>query len=304
MPTAFSRYPLADWCLEGAKRTDEMSRMGIKLLALVGLLLLLFTSACGGEVQPTTVPTAAPAATATLAPQGRTDFDMTPVLRDFLGNLPSDGNLVEGQQVAATKPFVVDVRQPDEYGKGFIEGAVNVPIRELAHNLQALPALDKDIVVVCDSGHRSAIGMAVLQMLGYKRAKSLAGGMQAWQAAKLPSVTEPIPKLATGPAPKLSPAELVDADVQATLDHYLAAVLPDGWGLMTSAELVEDQAKKSNLELEPQPDHYEQGASIVVDVDEPDAFAKGSVPKAINIPLRGLPDNLERIPQDEITLWA
>ncbi len=280
-----------------------MSRMGIKLLVLLSLLLVLFASACG-EVGPTAAPTAAPAHTATLAPQGRTDLDMTPIVRDFLANLPPDWNLVEGQVVATTKPFIVDVRQPDEYGQGFVAGAVNIPIRELAHNLQALPAMDKDIVVVCDSGHRSAIGMAVLQMLGYKNAKSLAGGLQAWQAAQLPIVTQPVPKPVSGPAPQVSPAPLVNADVQMTLDHYLAEVLPDGWGLITPAELVEDQALKSNLELEPQPDHYEQGASILVDVGEPDAFAKGSVPKAINIPLRGLPDNLAKIPEDKITLWA
>jgi rhodanese-related sulfurtransferase len=275
-----------------------MSRMGIRSLVLASLLLAAVASACGGGVKPTAAPTGAPAPTATLTPQAQTEFDMTPIVRDFLANLPSDWNLVEGQVVATSKPFIVDVRQQDEYSKGFIEGAVNIPIRELAHNLQELPAMDQDIVVVCDSGHRSAIGMTVLQMLGYKKAKSLAGGMQAWQAAKLPVVTEPVPKPAAGPAPQ------VNADVQATLDHYLAEVLPEGWGLMTPAELVEDQAKKSNLETEPQPDHYEQGASILVDVDEPEAFAKGSAPKAINIPLRGLADNLDKIPEDKITLWA
>jgi rhodanese-related sulfurtransferase len=272
-----------------------MSRIGIVKLVVCWCLLGLLSS-CGGTPQTTATTTLTPAVV--VATKTPTPYDMTPVVRDFLSKLPTDWNLVASQDVAAKKSFIVDVRQPDEYSKGFIEGAVNIPIRELAHSLQALPALDKDIVLVCDTGHRSAIGMTVLQMLGYQKAKSLAGGMQAWQAAKLPVVTQPVPAKPSGPAPP------VDAKVQTALNQYLTEDLPEDWGLITPSALVEDQAKKSNLELEAQPDHYEQGASILVDVNEPDMIAKGSLPKAINIPLRGLVDNLGKIPEDKITLWA
>lgn len=88
------------------------------------------------------------------------------------------------------------------------------------------------------------------------------------------------------------------------LDHYLTAVLPEGWGLITSDDLIVDQAKQSNLETEAQPDHYEQGPSILVDVDAPDEFATQTIPKAMNIPLSELVDNLKKIPADEISLWA
>ena len=78
----------------------------------------------------------------------------------------------------------MDVRQPEEYAKGFIDGAVNIAMRELAANLRALPAMDKDIVLVCESGYRSAVGMAVLRMLGYKNVRTLEGGMKAWRAGE------------------------------------------------------------------------------------------------------------------------
>ncbi|RPH35611.1 DUF3410 domain-containing protein, partial [bacterium] len=81
----------------------------------------------------------------------------------FLKNLPADWYLVSAHDVASAKPFVVDVRQPDEYAKGFIDGAVNIPLRELAVSLQALPPTNTNTVVVSDTGHRSALGMAVLQ---------------------------------------------------------------------------------------------------------------------------------------------
>lgn len=262
-----------------------------KLRLLFCLLLLLLVAACTGTASP------APAATPTPTAQGT--LDMKPILVDFLAGLPADWHLATSQDVSKSKPFVVDVREPEEYGQGFIEGAINIPLRDLAENLQALPAADKDIVLVCDSGHRSAVGMAVLQMLGYKQAKSLADGMKAWQAAKLPVVTAPVPRRPAGPAPK------VNAQLQAMLDYYLVHTLPVDWGLVDPAGLTEDQHRKSSSELEIQPETFDQGPSILVDVDETDEFAEAGLnpTKSINVPLRALPDALENMPLQETITW-
>ncbi len=277
------------------------------LLLLCGILLIL-ACGCSGQTQIKPTPSAAAVAQATPSPSPSPTplptptpaitMDIKPAIHDLLNNLPKDWGLVTSQDVAQKKPFIVDVRQPDEYSGGSIEGAVNIPLRQLVNSLQALPGLDKDIVVVCSSGHRSAIGMAVLRMLGYKNATSLAGGMRAWQAAKLPVVTQPAPALAAGTPPQ------VDAKLKEALNSYLNNVLPDGWGIITPAELAVDQEKKSSLELEAQPDHYTQGASLVTDVDEPDEFAKTTLPKATNIPLRTLPDNFDKIPWTHPMLYA
>ncbi len=255
------------------------------------LLIILVASGCAGEAKLTAAPTAAP------TPKPGSPLVPKSVLRDFLSNMPDAYGLAVSQNVAKTKPFIVDVRQPDEYSKGFIEGAINIPLRELVRNLQALPAMDKEIVLVCNTGHRSALGMVALQLLGYKKAKSLAGGLPAWQTAKLPVVTQPVPDRPSGPPPK------VDADLQAALDRYFTSVLPAGWGTIDPAGLAEDQKRKSTIETEIQPETYDQGASILVDVSEPAEFAKATLPKAINIPFRELLDNLEKIPADKITLW-
>ncbi len=257
---------------------------------LLGLLMILALNGCVGQTSPVAIPTPTPSKPLTVE-------EMTPIVRDFLANLPQGWGLTQAQDVARNKSFVVDVRQPDEYGKGFIEGAVNIPLRELVRNLQSLPAMEQTIVLVCDSGHRSAIGMTALQMLGYKSAKSLAGGMQSWQAAKLPVVTQPIPQRASGAPPK------VNANLQATLDHYLTDTLPNEWGVISPANLAEDQKRKSTLETEIQPETYDQGASILVDVTEPSDFAQTTLPKAINIPIRGLAENFQKIPAEKITLW-
>ncbi len=264
-----------------------------KMLLLFCLLFLSSVVACSGGANPTPM-------VASVTPTGQGMLDMKPILSGFLANLPADEYLTTSQDVAKTKPFVVDVRQPEEYSRGFIEGAVNIPLRELALNLQALPAMDKDIVLVCDSGHRSAIGMAVLQMLGYTQAKSLTDGMNAWLAAKLPVVTAPVPRRPAGPAPK------VNAQLQAMLDYYLVHTLPFDWGIVDPAGLTDDQKLKPSSELEIQPETFDQGPSLLVDVDEADEFARANLnpTKSFNAPLRSLPDNLDNMPLQETINWA
>ena len=273
-------------------RIGRGSRVSFLLLYAVAVLPL-------GGCRSDTKPASAPVAT---RPEPSADFEIKPVLREFLKNLPSDWHLVSARDVASAKPFVVDVRQPDEYAKGFIEGAVNVPLRELAISLQALPSTDKNTVVVCDTGHRSAIGMAVLQMLGYKNARTLDGGLQAWQQARLAVVTAPVPRRATGQAPN------VDTQLQAKLDYYLVHHLPFNWGAMDGPDLTFDQSRQSSAELEPNADTYEQGHSFLTNVDEPSEFyaaqqhGAAKLSEALNLPLRSLPDVLDRIPiQEAIT---
>ena len=273
-----------------------MSRPRINWQILfLGLLIILITSACSPATQPAVNPTVISEA------QRNPNVDMKPALRDFLSGLPADWNLVTTQDVAKALPFIVDVRQPDEYNRGFIAGAVNIPLRELAKNLQALPDVDKDIVVVCDTGHRSAIGMAVLQMLGYKKAKTLDGGLQAWQNAKQVVVTTPVPQKQTNPTPK------VNAQIQAMLDYYLVHTLPIDWGIIDATGLTADQKLLPSSAVEAMPETYDQGPSLLVDVDTPEEFQKSILTtyhRAINLPLRQLPDTLDNMPLEATVDWA
>jgi rhodanese-related sulfurtransferase len=53
---------------------------------------------------------------------------------------------------------------------------------ELTSHLNELPR-DRDIVVVCLSGHRSKEGMTILRQVGFSRAMCMTGGLTAWKAA-------------------------------------------------------------------------------------------------------------------------
>ena len=64
----------------------------------------------------------------------------------------------------------------------------SIPLGELPNRLSEVPQ-DKEVVVVCRSGRRSAEGRDILRNAGYPQSTSMTGGMNAWSAANLPVVT-------------------------------------------------------------------------------------------------------------------
>jgi rhodanese-related sulfurtransferase len=81
--------------------------------------------------------------------------------------------------------FILDVREPSEWTQVHIPGATLIPLGELPSRLSEVP-MDKDVIVVCHSGNRSAKGRDILRAAGINRATSMAGGMTSWQAQGLP----------------------------------------------------------------------------------------------------------------------
>ncbi|HYN75563.1 MAG TPA: rhodanese-like domain-containing protein [Candidatus Limnocylindria bacterium] len=85
---------------------------------------------------------------------------------------------------------VLDVRRPDEFAAGHVEGAVNVNL-ESPDFAQQLAALDPAApwVVYCRSGNRSAVATAQMESLGFSRLYDVAGGITAWEQDGLPVTT-------------------------------------------------------------------------------------------------------------------
>jgi len=82
------------------------------------------------------------------------------------------------------KPFVLDVRQPDEYRAGHIAGAKLIPLGELRNRMNELPQ-NREIVCVCASGNRSGSATRMLARAGLE-AINMQGGMLAWRRTDLP----------------------------------------------------------------------------------------------------------------------
>lgn len=83
--------------------------------------------------------------------------------------------------------FLLDVREPSEWEEFHVEGATLIPLGELASRSGELPA-DREIVVICRSGNRSAEGRDILLGQGFEQVTSVAGGMNEWRAAGYPVV--------------------------------------------------------------------------------------------------------------------
>ncbi|UMG94358.1 rhodanese-like domain-containing protein [Nocardioides sp. TF02-7] len=82
---------------------------------------------------------------------------------------------------------VLDVREPDEWQAGHIDGALHIPLGELPARSAEVP--EGQTLVVCKAGGRSAQAVAWLGGQGHD-VVNLAGGMLDWQAAGRPMVSE------------------------------------------------------------------------------------------------------------------
>ena len=75
--------------------------------------------------------------------------------------------------------FVLDVREPNEYQICKIAGSKLIPLGELPQRVGELDR-DRDMVVHCKMGGRSAKAVALLQERGFTRVRNLKGGILAW----------------------------------------------------------------------------------------------------------------------------
>ncbi len=70
-----------------------------------------------------------------------------------------------------TPPIIVDVRSPAEYAAGHVDGAINLPLDRLAHELQqTLPDRAAPVLLYCQSGARSGMALQWLRQQGYEQA--------------------------------------------------------------------------------------------------------------------------------------
>ena len=81
-------------------------------------------------------------------------------------------------------PVLIDIRERDEYEQGFIPSAEWIPRGFLELKIEDLVAdREREIIVYCAGGTRSALGARSLSELGYRKVTSMAGGFRAWKNA-------------------------------------------------------------------------------------------------------------------------
>ena len=83
----------------------------------------------------------------------------------------------------------VDVREDDEWAQGHAAGAEHIGRGVLERDIEnQVPDRDREIVLYCGGGFRSALAAENLQKMGYRHVFSMAGGIGAWREQGLPEV--------------------------------------------------------------------------------------------------------------------
>lgn len=95
-----------------------------------------------------------------------------------------------------TNTLLIDIREPAEFERGHIPGAVLLPrgllefeIHGLVSRTHSNPGAsleDRDVVLYCGTGGRSALAAEMMEGLGYRNVRSMSGGIVAWAEARLP----------------------------------------------------------------------------------------------------------------------
>ena len=89
------------------------------------------------------------------------------------------------RRLEAGTAVVVDVREARELSEGRIAGSRHIPLGMLRAHADELLA-EREVIIVCRSGHRSAMATAALTLAGHKNVYNMAGGMIAWAEQNLP----------------------------------------------------------------------------------------------------------------------
>lgn len=105
-----------------------------------------------------------------------------------------DVQVAEAVRIIRSGAPIIDVREPDEFAAGAIQGSINVPLGDVQQQgAVALSNAGIDVgatllLMVCRSGNRSGLACSALRRALGERTRNLAGGVIAWQASGLPLV--------------------------------------------------------------------------------------------------------------------
>src|SRR2546421_7401521 len=111
---------------------------------------------------------------------------MTPsgaeILRQIKGRIEEVDPAAAREQLS-NGAVVIDVREPEEWGAGYLPGAKHVPKSYLESRIEgAVPDRSSHVVLYCQSGNRSAwAARTLVEDLGYEHVESMTGGITLWK---------------------------------------------------------------------------------------------------------------------------
>lgn len=92
----------------------------------------------------------------------------------------------DAAEAQAAGALLVDIREPVERLSGFPRGSVHAPMSQGFSDLVNSLQHDREVLLLCAAGVRSLHAAVAFRQAGFTRALSVAGGIHAWQALRLP----------------------------------------------------------------------------------------------------------------------
>lgn len=135
---------------------------------------------------------------------------------------------------------LIDVRTPEEFATGSLDGAVNIPLDDMRQLTAKIPA-DKPIVLYCGVGLRGYLASCILRQRGFSDVRNLVGGLKTYRAA-----TDPMPQ----------PTEIIQPQTPVATKPAAAAIRIDACGLscpgpiMKLKQAVEDAPENAVISIE------------------------------------------------------
>lgn len=211
----------------------------------------------------------------------------------YFANFPADKNVIKPEDLfakmdAGEDMFILDVRAPEDYAKGHLKGAVNMPFgnESLAKNLELIPN-DVPVYVTCYTGQTASQTTSVLNIAG-KPVKNIQSGWNLGISA-VPGFeayvdTEEV-ALPTDSYP-------VDAELKAAVANFFST-LASYAGTPTASQNVTAEYVKEIVDAEA--DGY-----FILDVRQAEDFAAGHIKGATNIPFgTGMEAGFADLPTDQ-----
>jgi rhodanese-related sulfurtransferase len=156
--------------------------MKLKNLAILFLIAMFFLNSCKQNIVP--------GEGINIVEDSKIDIPEIEAVTDFLIN---SGDYINSKQMPSmvsaedvndnlSKYFVIDVRRPEDYAAGHINGAVNIAVNNLLAYLDEFvaPSVYDKVVIVDKTGMEASYVVSVLRLIGYSNAYAMKYGMGAW----------------------------------------------------------------------------------------------------------------------------
>lgn len=279
----------------------------LALLLALSLSFALLLGGCAPKEEPAPAPSDKPAAE---KPVEKT-FDAQAALieggKKYFANKPQatiaaadlNSAILGGDETYQ----IIDIRSAEHYAAGHIKGAINIPFKDALSD-DALKQYDpnKTLVIVCYTGHTASFATGALGTIGYK-VTPLKFGMSGWLADKAVIGLDPV---AAGPGNYPVVTEATAPAGPFDLPKFASEGAEDlvraGQAQYENFFKIERAATIANADVftivTTKDDSYQ-----IVDVRDPESYAKGHIEGAINIPWTKIVDEADKLdPSKKIVL--